>query len=176
MAAIIVFAVLVASLAAVGFATAPPAHAADGNLSHVASASTAANQASHSVQIPNAAQAGDSLLLFMITNDSTITVSTPSGWTQIESVDGNGVRGRAWTRTATAGIVGTNVTVTASAAVKAVLSVAAYRSSIGSPTISASESSVVNTSASSHTTPSVDVAGANSWLVNYWVRSPRPRP
>jgi large repetitive protein len=168
MAAIIVFAVLVASLAAVGFAAAPPAHAADGTLSYVASASTAANQASHSVQIPNAAQAGDSLLLFMTTNDSTITLSTPSGWTLIESVDGNGVRGRAWARTATAGIVGTNVTVTASAAVKATLSVAAYRSSIGSPTISASESSVVNTSSSSHTTPSVDVAGANSWLVSYW--------
>ena len=155
-------------MAALGVAAGPPAHAADGTLSYVASGSTAANQASHTVQIPSSVQAGDSLLLFLTTNDSTITVNTPSGWTVVESVDGNGIRGRAWTRTATTGIVGTNVTVTASAAVKAVLSLAAYRSSIGSPTISASASSVVNTSASSHTTPSVNVAGANSWLVNYW--------
>jgi large repetitive protein len=167
-AAIAIFAMLMASMAALGIVAAPPADAADGTISYVASASTAANQPNHTVRIPDSAQAGDSLLLLLTTNDSTITVSTPSGWTQIESVDGNGIRGRAWTRTATAGIVGTNVTVTASAAVKAVLSVAAYRSSIGSATVSASESRVVNTSASSHTAPSVDVAGANSWLVNYW--------
>jgi large repetitive protein len=159
---------LVASLAVLSVAAAPPAEAADGDLSHVASASTANNLTNHSVRIPSSVQAGDTLLLFMTTNSTTSTVSTPSGWTQIESVDGNGVRGRAWTRTATTGIVGTNVTVAASAAVKAVLSISAYRSTIGFPTVSASASSVVNTSASSHTTPTVAVAGANSWLVNYW--------
>jgi PKD repeat protein len=166
--AIVVLATLVASLAVLSIAAAPPAEAADGNLSHVASASTAGNLTNHSVQIPNSVQAGDTLLLFMTTNSTSSTVSTPSGWTQIESVDGNGVRGRAWTRTATTGIIGTNVTVAASAAVKAVLSISAYRSTIGLPTVSASASRVVNTSASSHTTPTVAVAGANSWLVNYW--------
>jgi large repetitive protein len=159
---------LLASMAALGIAAAPPADAADGTLSHVASASTAANQASHSVQIPTSVQAGDSLLLFMTTNSTSTTVTTPSGWSVVESRDGDGIRGRVWTRTATTGIIGTNVTVTASGATKAVLSLAAYRSTIGSPTISASASNVVNSSASSHTTPSVDVAGANSWLVNYW--------
>jgi large repetitive protein len=159
---------LVASLAVLSVAAAPPAEAADGDLSHVASASTANNLTNHSVRIPSSVQAGDTLLLFMTTNSTTSTVSTPSGWTQIESVDGNGVRGRAWTRTATTGIVGTNVTVAASAAVKAVLSISAYRSTIGFPTVSASASRVVNTSASSHTTPTVAVAGANSWLVSYW--------
>ena len=136
--AIVVLATLVASLAVLSIAAAPPAEAADGNLSHVASASTAGNLTNHSVQIPNSVQAGDALLLFMTTNSTSSTVSTPSGWTQIESVDGNGVRGRAWTRTATTGIVGTNVTVAASAAVKAVLSISAYRSTIGLPTVSAS--------------------------------------
>jgi large repetitive protein len=159
---------LMAAIAVLGVAAAPPADAADGTLSHVASASTAANQASHTVQIPTSVQAGDSLLLFMTTNSTSTTVSTPSGWSVVESGDGDGIRGRVWTRTATTGIIGTNVTVTASAATKAVLSLAAYRSTIGSPTISASASNVVNSSASNHTTPSVDVAGANSWLVNYW--------
>jgi PKD repeat protein len=167
-AAIVVLAMLLAAMAVLGVAAAPSADAADGTLSHVASASNAGNQTSRTVQIPNSAQAGDVLLLFLTQNSSTATVNTPSGWTLIESVDGNGVRGRAWSRTATQGIVGTNVTVTMSAAVKAVLSVAAYRSTIGSPTVSDSAGSVTNSSASSHTTPSVDVAGANSWLVSYW--------
>jgi large repetitive protein len=167
-AAIVVLAMLMAAMAVLGVAAAPPADAADGTLSHVASASTAANQASHTVQIPTSLQAGDSLLLFMTTNSTSTTVTTPSGWSVVESGDGDGIRGRVWTRTATTGIIGTNVTVTASAATKAVLSLAAYRSTIGSPTISASASNVVNSSASNHTTPSVNVAGANSWLVNYW--------
>jgi large repetitive protein len=72
---------LVAAMAALGVAAGPPAHAADGTLSYVASGSAAANQASHTIQIPSSVQAGDSLLLFLTTNDSTITVNTPSGWT-----------------------------------------------------------------------------------------------
>ena len=50
----------------------------------------------------------DRLLLFLTTNDtaSTITDTVP-GWTLLQSRDGNGVRGRAWTKQATAADAGT---------------------------------------------------------------------
>ncbi|MGE0167952.1 MAG: PKD domain-containing protein [Nocardioides sp.] len=149
--------------------TIPPASAAPGTLSYVASASTAGSRTNHRVVIPASVQPGDALVMFLTTNSSTATVNnTVAGWTLIQTRDGNGLRGRAWTKTATSTDDGATVTVTSSAGVKSVLSVTAYRSTVGLATVTASASAVVNTSASSHTTPSVAVSDQGSWLVNAW--------
>ncbi|MCW2781998.1 MAG: domain containing protein, partial [Marmoricola sp.] len=149
-------------------AMAPTASAAPGTLSFVASTSNAGNRTSHPIQIPAAVHAGDRLVLFLTTNSTTTTVNnTVAGWTLLQSVDGNGTRGRAWTKAATATDAGSNVTVTTSAATKSVISIAAYRSLAG-PTATASTVRNVDTSASSHDSPTVAVTQPNSWLVNVW--------
>ncbi len=147
-----------------------PSQAAQGNVAFVEAATTSGNRSTHRVQVPASVQAGDTLVLFLTTNSTTSTVNnTVAGWTLVQSQDGNGIRGRAWTRTATAADAGSNVTVTSSALTKSVLSVAAYRRAGGGPTaVTASASNVVNTAATSHTAPAVNVSTTGSWLVNYW--------
>jgi PKD repeat protein len=139
-------------------------------LEYVGAASTSGNRTNHTATIPAGVQAGDTLVMFLTTNATTSTVNNAvPGWTLLQSQDGNAVRGRAWTRTATGTDAGTAVTVTTSQLAKSTLAVAAYRGS-GPATsqVSASASTVVNTAATSHTTPPVTVNGANSWLVSVW--------
>lgn len=150
------------------FVAAPAAHAADGELSSAGAASTSGARTQHTVRIPTSIASGDLLVLAFTVNSTTGTVAAPTGWTEVESVEGNGVRGYVWSKSASAGDANSNVTVVTSSTLKGVVSVAAYRSSIGTASISASESTVVNTSATTHTAPAVEIAGANSWLVNIW--------
>jgi large repetitive protein len=149
-------------------AAAPAAHAAPGEISFVDAASTAGNRSSHTVAIPATVEAGDALVLYLTTNSTTSTVNdTVTGWTLLQSRDGNGIRGRAWTKTATAADAGANVTVATSALAKSVVGVAAYRST-GAASVSASAVGGSDSSGTNHTTPPVAVADANSWLVNIW--------
>ena len=53
--------------------------------------------------IPQSVKPKDRLLLFITTNPRPRTINdTSRGWTLLQSRDGNGVRGRVWTRSATA--------------------------------------------------------------------------
>ncbi|MFN8188916.1 MAG: PKD domain-containing protein [Nocardioidaceae bacterium] len=165
--ALVAVVLAIGSLAAT-LVLAPSASAAPGTLSYVDSATTAGARSSHRVTIPATVQPGDALVLFLTTNSSTATINNLAGWTQIQTQTGNGVSGRAWTKTATSTDDGAQVTVTTSASVKSTMTVTAYRSNGGSAEVTASASAVTNTSSSSHTTPTVAVADANSWLVNYW--------
>ena len=80
------------SVLTVGLAT--PAHAAAADLSYVGSASTAGNRTAHTVVVPAAVKAGDTLVMALATNSITGTVTTPAGWTLLQSTEGNAVRGR----------------------------------------------------------------------------------
>ena len=151
-----------------GLLVAPAAAAAEGAVSYVGSASTAGTRVTHTVRIPAAVQVGDILVMTFIVNATTGTVSAPAGWTEIEQAEGNGVRGRAWSKTAGVGDANANVTVTSSATLKSVVAVTAYRSSVSFPTVSAVDVSVVNTSAASHAAPAVPLMGSGSWLLNVW--------
>ncbi len=147
-----------------------PSQAAQGDVAFVDAASTSGNRSTHRVQVPDTVQAGDTLVLFLTTNSTSTTVDdSVAGWTLLESQDGNGIRGRAWTRTATASDAGSNVTVSTSGYAKSVLSVSAYRGAGGADTtVTASASDVVNSASTNHTAPDVNVSTAGSWLVNYW--------
>ena len=145
--------VLLAVVASVLAVVAPPASAAAGALSLVGTSNTAGNRTSHTVTIPAGVQAGDTLVAFLTMNSTTPTVNDPAGWTVLESGDGNGVRGRAYTRQAVAGDSGDPFTITTSAATKSVMSLSAYRSSLGTSSVTDSAISIVNTSGTSSTTP-----------------------
>jgi hypothetical protein len=139
-------------------------------LEYVGAASTTGNRSNHTVTVPASVQAGDTLLLFLTTNSTASTVNDAvPGWTLLQSRDGDGMRGRAWTRVATATDPGSTVSVSSSALAKSVLAVSAYRGT-GPATsqVSASASAVVNTAATSHTTPPVAVGAGGSWVVSVW--------
>ena len=144
-----------------------PAHAAAADLSYVGSASTAGNRTAHTVVVPTAVKAGDTLVLSLAANSVTGTVTTPAGWTLLQSTEGNAVRGRLYTKQAVAADAGSTVRVTTSATVKSVLSVAAYHSSNGTSGVTASAGST-SSAATSHTAPAVNVTDQNSWLVNVY--------
>ena len=154
-------------LATVGL---PSASAAVGQISSSGSASTAGNRLNHSVRVPSTVAAGDRLVLVLVTNGTGGTVGTPQGWTPVSqgNADGTGIRGRIFTKAATAGDVGANVTVTTSKRMKSVVSVAGYRSSIGSAEIAAAAASIANSGTANHPTPSVNVTDSGSWVVSYW--------
>ncbi|TDO47196.1 PKD repeat protein [Kribbella sp. VKM Ac-2527] len=166
----VLVAALVALIPALGLtaALAPSASAAPGEISFVGGTSNGGARTAHTVRVPATAQAGDALLLYITINATTGTISDSlAGWTLIRSRDGNGVRGRLWTKTATAADVNANVTVTTSDTLKSVVGVAAYRST-GNATISASAVGGSDVGSTSHTTPTVPIADTNSWRVNIW--------
>ncbi|MGC3994581.1 MAG: PKD domain-containing protein [Propionicimonas sp.] len=112
-------------------------------------------------------QAGDLLVFAMTVNSSTTTVTKPSGWDPASSIDGSGILGRVWTRTATATDAGTSVAATTSTTVKSTVSIAAYRSTTGRAQVTDARASG-DASTTSHTAPSATLTGTNSWLVNIW--------
>jgi large repetitive protein len=156
---------LVGAVPVIALGVATPAHAAAADLTYVGSASTAGNRSSHTVVVPAAVKAGDTLILALTTNSTTATVTNPTGWTLLQSTEGNAVRGRLWTKQAVATDAGRTISVTTSALAKSVLSVAAYHSSNGTASVTASAGST-SSSTTSHTAPGVNVTDTNSWLVN----------
>jgi len=147
---------------------------------HVASTSTAGNRTTHNVTIPASVNAGDTLLLFLTTNSTTTTINPLAGWTSVQTVDGNGVRGRVWSRTATAADAadGTPVTVavSTSATTKSTMTVSAYRNQTGPVSVTASATALNDASVSSVTTPLVQVGNARSWVVSYWAEKSSTDP
>jgi PKD repeat protein len=150
-------------------ATSPPDEAA-GEVAFVGATSTNGNRLTHATAIPTGVAVGDTLVAFFTCNTTDRTFTPPSGWTEIEAREGNGIYARAWTRTATAAdrAAGAKVTVLSSGtAAKSDITVAAYRGTDGS-SVAASASKVVNTAGATHTSPAVTATGDQSWLVTYW--------
>lgn len=148
----------------------PVARAAEGVVSSSGSASTAGNRLNHTVRVPSTTGAGDRLVLVLVTGSTAGTVATPQGWTPVAqgNANGTGIRGRVFTKTATASDPGSNVTVSTSQRMKSVVSISGYRSSIGSAEIAAVAAGIANSGTASHPTPSVNVADPGSWVVSFW--------
>ena len=137
-----------------------------GKVSFVASARSAGNRTSHTVKVPSKVRQGDVLLLSITTNSKT-SIAGPAGWTQKGARSGKGIGARLWTRTASDNLAGTTLRVRTGARTKAVLTVAAYRSSV-KPTVTASAVRGVDGGRARHATPAVKVTQDKSWLVSIW--------
>lgn len=129
-----------------------------------------ANSTTHRVTVPAGTQAGDALVLFLTSNTTGTTVANPAGWTTLENLDGNGVRGRVWTRTATAGDAGSQITVTTSGTTKAAISIAAYRATgaPGGAVVQAHSGVLHETSSTTFVSPSTTQSDSAGWVVSYW--------
>ena len=135
----------------------------------VGATSVNANSTTHRVAVPPGTQAGDALVMFLTSNTLAATVADPAGWTRLETLDGDNIRGRAWTRTATAADVGGTVTVTTSGVTKAALSLAAYRSTGGGGlVVHAHAGQLASAAGTSFASPSSTLTEPGSYVVSYW--------
>ena len=159
---------LVATLSITALGPVPQASAATPTLRYVGSASAAPTSTSHTVRVPAAVTAGDTLLLFMTSNLRKGTLTGPAGWTLLQSREGSASRGRVWTKRATLADRNRAVTARTSVTVKSELSVVAYRSSAGTSAVTRSVSGTVTGAATAHRTPVTSATQAGSWLVSYW--------
>ena len=152
--------------------TASPSSHAD-EVNFVASRNNNGNRFNHTITAPTGTQVGDTLLLFFASNSTAPVYTGPSGWTPVLSETGASFVGRLYSKKATAGDIGTSITVTSrnadgtNATVKSDVTVAAYRG-LGSSDIDVSASTSQGFSSNVHQTPTVDAEDGTSWLVSYW--------
>jgi myo-inositol-hexaphosphate 3-phosphohydrolase len=135
-----------------------------GGVVFVGAAATNGSRTTHSVRIPTTVQAGDTLLV-VFTGGSNTPVTSPSGFTTLQSGSGDLITGRLWSRVAAAGDAGRTISVGTSTQTKSDLSVVAYRGAGPGPF---SAMRVDTTTATTRTTPTAPVAEAGSLLVSYW--------
>ena len=148
--------------------TVNPSTAPAAATSFVGAESSQGNRRNHSTSVPSGTQVGDTLVAFFVANTTNPTYDGPTGWTLVETQNGSGVVGRAWTRTATAADLGSRVTVTSSSYAKSDLTVAAYRGVDAGAPITASAARTDNSSGAAHASPTVTAPDSNGWLVTYW--------
>jgi PKD repeat protein len=122
------------------------------------------------VTVPNVAP-GTALLLFTAKNSKNVTLDAPSGvtgWQPLGTATNGPVTSQVWGKFADAGDAGQTVTVVQSGHTKVDVQLVAYSGvSLTDPLgaiVSNSDSRTAN-----HTTPSVDVNGAGSVVVSYWL-------
>jgi len=125
------------------------------------------NAVTHTVTIPANVTTGDTLVLALTVNSTSVTVPSIAGWTLLESVDGSNLTGRLWSRAASAGDAGTSVSLTLSGTAKADLSLAAYHASSGT-TVASHAARVDQVSGTAHVSPTAPVTGDGSWVSTYW--------
>jgi 3-phytase len=150
-----------------GTETPPPDPDPGDVMTFAGAASANGNKMRHSVVIPSTTQAGDVLTLHFVGNRSDVAVTGPDGWTARQSVVGNGILGRLWTRTATSSDAGSSVAVGLSGYTKGDLSVAAYRGT-GADPVQATAGSLETVDTAAHTTPSATATETGGQLVSYW--------
>jgi PKD domain-containing protein/malectin (di-glucose binding ER protein) len=123
--------------------------------------------AAPTVGVPGGAAVGDTMLLFNSYASTTVTATTPAGWTQVATKTGSNLTSTVYEKTVTGGDLGTNVTVGLSASVKDSLTIADYNNVSSSSPIEVS--TATTSTGTSHAAPAV-ASGLTpgTWVVNYW--------
>ena len=136
----------------------------------VATNKASGNVAAVTVQVPAAAAAGDTAVLFATHSAIDPNVAPLAGWTLEDTrTSGSATSGMVttvWSRALTAGDAGTGVTVTANRALKTSLSLAVYR---GAATTASGVqvTSAAEASTTVHTTPTVTTSEP-TWVLSYF--------
>jgi PKD repeat protein len=142
---------------------------ADSPVDIVGSNAAAANNARPTIAVPTGTAAGDRLVLALSLNNTTSTVTGPSGtgWTLLDSAAAGDMRTAVWTKVATAGMGGSSITVPLSALAKYTVTLAAYTgvdaSAASLPFARATDT--VNHAA--RLAPAVTVP-EGAWVISYW--------
>jgi PKD repeat protein len=123
-----------------------------------------ANSLSGVVAVPGSVQAGDQLVLVVSANRAT-TIATPTGWTQLDTRQDGSLTSSVFTRTADGATAGSTVAADLGAQSKVATTLAAYAGA--QPPLDAL-SSVAATSSTQLTSPSTNIADADSVVISYW--------
>jgi PKD repeat protein len=126
------------------------------------------NTTNATVTIPASVQPGDGLVLAFTGNDSTRTVTPPSGWQQVGTQSSTASVSTIWQRVATAGDAGQTVSVGLSDYSKANLRVLVYRGTNATAPVATAAKSAESATATSHISPKATVTAARGWVVTYW--------
>ena len=118
-----------------------------------------------SVSVPNSTAIGDTLLLFASYASTSITATTPSGWTLVGTKTGSNLTSLVYEKSATAGDLGSSVPVALSGSVKASLTIADYANAAASPIETSASATSTGTS---HSAPAVSGLVSGTWVVSYW--------
>jgi PKD repeat protein len=126
----------------------------------------AASGTSLSVPIPGGVNAGDTMLLFVTTSNSTANaIATPSGWTQVATQNSSPLQAAVFEQTAGANSAGSNVTANVSSSGPIAAELVDYANvASGTPVTNGAADSNRTT----HTAPFVPVTVGGSWVVNFW--------
>jgi PKD repeat protein len=135
----------------------------------VAKSATAGTSRSWFVNVPAAVAGGDGLLLVASFASATPDVTSPAGWTLLESRKSGSILTNVYQRVAVTSDAGQAVGFTAPTAVKADISLMAYRGTSATTPVSAwAAAAAGGVSSSTHTTPTVVVPDEGSWVVSLW--------
>jgi hypothetical protein len=121
------------------------------------------------VTVPAATQAGDALLL-LLSKNSTVTTSDPSGtgWVAVDSVTNGSMVTQVWKKVATASDASSTVSITQPGYGQADLELLAYTGTNATDPIESYASAADSLTTASHTTPTAAVTEPGSWAVSYW--------
>lgn len=136
-------------------------------VSFVGAAGVSPNSATPTVVVPGAVVAGDTMVLIATSASTAITVTPPTGWTQVHTATQStgGVQTWMYTKTATASDAGRNVVLAQSTVAKTALQLLAYRGANG---IESFVQAFDTVSRAERTTPAINVATPGSMVVSYW--------
>lgn len=122
----------------------------------------------HPVTVPASVQAGDGMLLFFTVSTDDAVVTPPSGWTEVDTVSSPNIVTTVWRRVATADDAGTTVRVNTANYRNSGMTLLAYSGTNTTNPVAAVSAAKESTNLANHTTPTIAVADAGSWVVSYW--------
>ncbi|MET0999774.1 MAG: phytase [Marmoricola sp.] len=147
----------------------PPPPPPSGAISFVARSTSNTNARNFTVQVPPAARAGDALLLFASQGTATGLSGPGAGWTQAGRVVDDTHVTTIWRKVATAGDVGTAVSLSSGTTyTKVGLVLAAYRGTDTTNPVASIVGAPEPGSTASHTSPLANNNVAGAWRVSFW--------
>ena len=134
----------------------------------VAQANAAGAAPTLSVTVPNTVTAGNALVLIS-TAATTSPLSAPAGWTLLGSTNGGSViTTSAWSKVATAGDIGSSITVTVPSSVRATVQLLAYSGTNGTTPVINKVVSAAQASATQFVSPTTAVPVSGDVVISYW--------
>ena len=127
----------------------------------------AAGKTSVSLTVPAAAAAGDTLLLYVATANTTAgAINTPTGWTRVTTQNAMPLQSAVFQLAASAASAGSTVTTTVVSAGPISAQLIDYRGVAADVPVTAGASDTK--ALTTHTAPPVSVAAGGSWVVSFW--------
>jgi PKD repeat protein len=139
---------------------------------HLGTSKDSGNRSTYQVTVPTNVRGGDSLLLWVSSNKSSVGQTPPSGvedWTMIDTVlSNNNLRTTLWHKVAAPGDEGQPVNVLLDETAKTEVALLAYGGTDATNPIDAAAGVPETVLRASHTTPQVVASADDGWVVSYW--------